>query len=163
MRFFMKAIMLVFAFSFCAAGCVSYYKPTSSDVATISISHSWGHNNSEIIYVYKIDELTKMNCLHYSGVSRLATINNGNPLAPRTSNLEDIPIAAGQPIRLRIYMIPAANVGTLNTSQNCIGDLFFTPKKDVGYELSLKTPPCEMSIKENGMNLNLEVKAVLCN
>ncbi len=157
----LKALALLF--SLCAAGCVSYYKPTTVDVANISISHTWGHENSEIIYVYKIDELTKMNCLHYSGVSRLATINNGNPLAARTSNLKNISIAAGEPIRLRVYMVPAANVGTLNVNQNCIGDLFFTPQNDFQYELSIKTPPCEMSILENGKNLNLDVKPVLCN
>ena len=104
--------------TFCAAillllgGCLPKYISKSSSQAKISIKYFWGYDSDELISVFNMKDVKDNSCIQLAGQSLIATVNKGNPLSPKTSNQNNILIDAGNPIKLRITMVPAATIGT---------------------------------------------------
>jgi hypothetical protein len=143
-------------------GCIPKYISKSENQARISIKYFWGYESDELISILKLEDVKSNSCIRLSGISILATVNKGNPLAPKTSNQKNILIDAGKPVKLRISMTPAASIGTMRFYQNCQREITFTPKSNSEYELSLKSPPCDVALLENGAKVNADVKPFPC-
>jgi hypothetical protein len=147
---------------FIISGCAPIYVSKSNNQARISINYFWGYDNDELLTILKLENVNDKSCIQLSGLSTLATVNKGNPLARKTSNQENIIIDAEKPLKLRISLVPAASIGTMRYYQNCQRELTFTPKHNSNYELIVKSPPCDVEVREDGTKMNIDITPLPC-